>query len=861
MPHPSNKISQLAFVTPRLKKTIMSCVDDKLVMLSGVAGLGKTRLMRAQFDAVKEKKGHHAIWISSARVSNDIFVSSESLQDILQSVVADVSADETWHVYIPDIDFLSPEDFAFLESFALVTDENVHIVASAREGLYSYFKRMQLDVRVTEISRGDLTLTEDEVRGIAMSHNQSLNPDYMTRLFEITLGWPALVEASLAKASTTQELNELCNTSDYMKDRIVSGLFERLDSEEIEFLVSVCWLDEFDASLAKCIQKTPLPGRIIARLQAQNVLVECGSTRNTSQGGGCLRCHPFFTQSIRSYALANTSGKVLEQKMNEIIDCYEDNDEPLKAFQIALASNMPDRAFCLLADNTFAILPHVDAETLHRLTDSVNREAVADEYLYLLVTSWVAFMSGKHRRARFLLGKAERCKGDAMGQPRIRGVLMLAETIRVGCSVFQGEYEKAISLGQELIEHMGGPQLFLRCTIMHNMAEAYLRLGKYGEAKDALLRASADAHVSGRHVVELLCEADIAWLKFMKGDLDASSNVTLRALARAEEGKYRRDWSVGVLYVSLARVYLQWCEIEKACIYLDLASELLSPDNNRDAFLELKVTLVRLLELTGKHEESYEEIVMAHEMTLWDDVPRGVDLLVTITFAEVLVARNRHDEALALVDGLLLNASQNDDFYRIHADLIRARALVVGHAAVEEAASILENALKRANETGQLLLATDCKIRLACVYRIEGRVQDGVSLMAQALEECSKEGRVYPFRGPLPFQNALVYEVAFPTSSNLVVDSSRKDACDYARRIIGYLKEQGSSEYAAENGEGIDEDRYAELTPRERDVCELLRQGKTRQEIADELGLKLNTVRTHIRNAYRRLDIHERSML
>jgi DNA-binding NarL/FixJ family response regulator len=48
------------------------------------------------------------------------------------------------------------------------------------------------------------------------------------------------------------------------------------------------------------------------------------------------------------------------------------------------------------------------------------------------------------------------------------------------------------------------------------------------------------------------------------------------------------------------------------------------------------------------------------------------------------------------------------------------------------------------------------------------------------------------------------------------------------------------------------------LTPREADVLELLQQGATNAEIAHELSIGIETVRTHARNIYRKLGISTR---
>jgi DNA-binding NarL/FixJ family response regulator len=51
------------------------------------------------------------------------------------------------------------------------------------------------------------------------------------------------------------------------------------------------------------------------------------------------------------------------------------------------------------------------------------------------------------------------------------------------------------------------------------------------------------------------------------------------------------------------------------------------------------------------------------------------------------------------------------------------------------------------------------------------------------------------------------------------------------------------------------------LTPREADVLELLQAGKSNGQIAVELSVSVETVRTHARNIYRKLGVRTRREL
>jgi DNA-binding NarL/FixJ family response regulator len=71
---------------------------------------------------------------------------------------------------------------------------------------------------------------------------------------------------------------------------------------------------------------------------------------------------------------------------------------------------------------------------------------------------------------------------------------------------------------------------------------------------------------------------------------------------------------------------------------------------------------------------------------------------------------------------------------------------------------------------------------------------------------------------------------------------------EVARKVITVFQQTGPPEKFDEN-----------LTPQEQRLLKLLSEGNSYQEIADHLGISVNTVRTYIRSVYEKLHVHSRS--
>jgi DNA-binding NarL/FixJ family response regulator len=71
-------------------------------------------------------------------------------------------------------------------------------------------------------------------------------------------------------------------------------------------------------------------------------------------------------------------------------------------------------------------------------------------------------------------------------------------------------------------------------------------------------------------------------------------------------------------------------------------------------------------------------------------------------------------------------------------------------------------------------------------------------------------------------------------------------------RIAGLVVDS----YVRHSGQGREPSASDELTPREREVLQLIAEGQSTKEIALELNVSVKTIETHRRNVMEKLDLH-----
>ena len=98
-------------------------------------------------------------------------------------------------------------------------------------------------------------------------------------------------------------------------------------------------------------------------------------------------------------------------------------------------------------------------------------------------------------------------------------------------------------------------------------------------------------------------------------------------------------------------------------------------------------------------------------------------------------------------------------------------------------------------------------------------------------------------------------------ASGYVVKEAGGDELARAVRAVAagetYVSPALGGAEALANGEGPVLERYDRLTPRHREVLQLVAEGYTTREIAERLGISVKTVEAHRSEIMRRLGIHE----
>ncbi|WP_428833208.1 LuxR C-terminal-related transcriptional regulator [Micromonospora coerulea] len=765
-----------------------------------------------------------------------------------------------------------PAALTGLEFLLRHAEQRLRLVIGARTALPLALHRWRLAGELTEIGPDELAFTPDEVADLLVAHGVRLPAAALPRLVERTAGWPAgLRFAALALRAQPDPARWVAgfdgdqpDVAGYLREEVLAPL----DPDARDVLRRSAVAAAVCADLAGAVTGRADAGQLLAGLARDG-----GFLRHDGGSPPWYRCHPLLADLLRD-ELSRLPGDELRELHARAAGWYAGNGRPAEALRHALAGGDWDRATELLIGHWPELAPYSrylpagppstdpPAEAVRRdpelaLACAAERAyagdaAAAAGHLRRAVAHARALPAPRrdrfHRLATALELTLARLAGDH-GEVRRAAARLLATRTAPG----PGDDPRAGSAEDADVRAVAGTALGLV-----ELAEGEPRL-----AADRFAETLAAARQAGRPRTALVGLSRSALLDAVRGDLRMAERGAGEALALPSSQGWSCRVDCGYAYLALALVALHRDDPAEAAANLALAAPAAGEPGvaavaalcRAELLAESGEPAAALRTLTAAREglvEAREGSAEGREGA--GAPPAGGELTASLLAAEAQLRGAVGD--LDTARGLLRDAlGPADRDTGAGPSAAESAALGVALARVElragdtrAAAHAVPDWSAPEAESWPLPVRLAAGVLDAVLARSGGDDRRAGRLVERVLDLAEPDGYRRVFTRAEPGVRDLLAAhldsgtAHWPTVSDLVrgADSRRADEPVEHR--------PGRPERA------LDEP----LTERELTILRYLQSILSNVEIASELSLSVNTVKTHVRNIYRKLDASRR---
>ncbi|MFI6266082.1 LuxR C-terminal-related transcriptional regulator [Micromonospora sp. NPDC051006] len=770
-----------------------------------------------------------------------------------------------------------PAALAGLEFLLRHADQRLRLIVGARAGLPLAVHRLRLAGELTEIGPDELAFTDDEVADLLSAHGVQLPGTALRRLRERTGGWPAALRfAALALRRqpdparwVAQYGGDQPEIAGYLHEEVLAAV----DPPARELLRRTALAETVCADLADALTGGSDAERTLADLAGDGGLLSRDDSRPP-----WYRCHPLLTDLLRA-ELARLPGEELRELHLRAAGWYADNGRPAEGLRHALAAGRWDRATELFIAHWPELAPYDQVGAGGPAPAAPPAEAVRRDPELALACAAERAYAGDATAAETYLRTAA-ANADALPTPRRDRFLRLATTLELTLARLAGDSAEVRAAAARLVRGRplppAGASPGAEPTAAEPLPVSSSGAGPRGTATDdadlrafagtalglaeladgqlptaRFDRALAAAREAGRPRTELVGASRSALLHALRGELRAAEAAARDALSMPPCHGWACRLDCGYAYLTLAVVALHRDQPEEAAANLALATPATGgaePDERPPD------RAVPAGELTAATAAALCRAQLLHD--------RGEPAAGQRLLAE---ARDRLADrpAAAELEHWLLAAEA--DLRGGRGDLEGARELLAGRVGerVEPLAPIavaLARVELRAGDpraAGRAL--PDWRAPEAAEWPLPVRLQAGLldAVLARQGGDERRAGRlleeVLDLAGPDGFRR--VFTRAEPAVRDLLATHLDTGTAHWPMvsdlvRGADVPAERGP----AEPGPALDEP----LTERELTILRYLQSILSNVEIASELSLSVNTVKTHVRNIYRKLDATRR---
>jgi LuxR family maltose regulon positive regulatory protein len=298
------------------------------------------------------------------------------------------------------------------------------------------------------------------------------------------------------------------------------------------------------------------------------------------------------------------------------------------------------------------------------------------------------------------------------------------------------------------------------------------------------------------------------------------------------------------MHVGMSEVLRERNEVEAARQHLLANHELGEHNGLPKNRYRWRVAMARLHQLDGDPAAALDLLVQAEDVYDTDFSP-DVQPIPAIR-ARLLLAQGRFDDARAWVREHGLALDEELSYLREFQHVTLARVLLAEYAAersepsLSGATKLLERLLRAAEDGGRTGTVIEVLALQALAHQAGGNVPAALASLNRALTLAEPEGYVRTFVDEGP-----------PIAVLLRVMAKQGTAPAYVGRLLDAFDRP-------EDSARVHQGLIDPLSPRELDVLRLLGTHLDGPDIARQLFVSLNTVRTHTKNIYAKLGVNNR---
>ncbi|HEY1569102.1 MAG TPA: LuxR C-terminal-related transcriptional regulator [Solirubrobacteraceae bacterium] len=723
-----------------------------------------------------------------------------------------------------------------LDRFLRFPQQRLHLVIASRIDPGLSLPRLRLDGRLTELRSADLALSPDEARQLFELDGLELDDDHIAKLHERTEGWiGGLRLAALSLRGHPDPdgfVRSFAGDERTVADYLIEEVLHQQPSVIRDFMLRTSIVDELEPELADALTgRADAVGalELLARSNAFLVPVEEEHRR--------YRYHPMFQELLRSQ-LRYRMPDAYALQHRRAARWFAAHGPASTAVRHAVAAGDVTVAAELVSEHWLSLLMHRGATELSGWVDSLAPRVLAGSAELALAGAGAALALGELTHAQSYIELAEAKARDVPAKRRARFALSRTIVTMLDARL-RGDYDATRNAAHKVL---GSLQVAEAPGDLRVVAHVYLAIAEYwiedtGRGVTQLQEALELARRDSCEYVVLDCLAQLALLTALDGRLHEAAGFARGAVDLAMRNGWDEDPAAAAAFLALGIAHLNWAAFGDAGHWLGAAARATGSAQTRTT---LSLTALFQAVVDGRTDIA-GAVRTAHsarnDIDEWG-LPRS--LVVAAGFFEARLLAAAGDPARSLQalerDGIAAEAP-------LQAAVVRARlALARGDAA--EALELLAPELFRDAGTQDAAVAVEA-CGLAAVCRHLRHDEDGaLELVAEALDRAQPES----FRFPLlavgsPLAQLLRRCTPTPTRRRTL-----------AGEIIALIEQQGAP--------SLDDPRRVLLEPlsdREEAVLRYLPTVMSKAEIASELFVSINTVKTHTKNIYRKLGVGTRT--